>query len=192
MSCSICSQQLLLKFDSVRYNLMSIPFEPKTRSFGRPRLEVDASAENKSISVPRVSPDGRYILYTKGDYGQFHIWHKSSDLWVKDLQTGESYPLAAANSDDADSYHNWASGGRWIVFTSRRDDGLFTRTYFAYFDRDGKAHKAFMLPNTDPTETYDRVLSYNVPEFTVEPIRQSVKTLSRYISEPVVQAKYAE
>ena len=116
------SQALLLhlKYDSIRYNLMSISFDPATRSFGKPVLEVDAVSENKSISVPRVSPDGRFVLYTKGDYGQFHIWHKSSDLWVKDLQTDSCYALQEANSPDVDSFHSWSSNGRWFVFSSRR------------------------------------------------------------------------
>ncbi len=186
------SDSIAICYDQIYYDIVRMSFDPATREFGAPETVYDAQSQELSALLPRISPDGRYLLFSLGEYGTFHIWHRGSDLWVQDLATGESYPLAEANSDDADSYHNWASGGRWIVFTSRRDDGLFTRTYFAYFDRDGQAHKAFMLPQSNPTETYDRVLSYNVPEFTVEPIRQSVKTLSHYISEPVVQAKYAE
>ena len=186
------SDSIAICFDKIYYDIVRMSYDPETKAFGAPETVYDAQSQELSAQVPRISPDGRYLLFSLGEYGTFHIWHRGSDLWVQDLATGASYPLAEANSDDADSYHNWASGGRWIVFTSRRDDGLFTRTYFTYFDRDGKAHKSFMLPNTDPAETYDRVLSYNVPEFTVEPIRQSVKTLSHYISQPALQATYAE
>ena len=125
-------------YNTVRYNLMSITFDPQTRTFGQPQLEYDCAALGKSAAVPRVSPDGRYVLFTLADYGQFHIWHKTSDLYVKDLQTGEVRALDATNSKAVDSYHSWSSNGRWMVFSSRRDDGSYTRPYIAYFDRAGQ------------------------------------------------------
>ena len=180
---TLTTQQLLLKFDSIRYNLMSIPFEPKTRSFGRPKLEINAAAEEKSISVPRVSPDGRYILYTKGDYGQFHIWHKSSDLWVKDLQTDSCYALTEANSPDVESFHSWSSNGRWFVFSSRRMDGNYTRPFIAYFDKQGRAHKAFVIPQEDPEWNILLLKSYNVPELSRDAVRISMQDLHQCIYE---------
>ena len=153
-------------YNTVRYNLMSITFDPQTRTFGQPQLEYDCAALGKSAAVPRVSPDGRYVLFTLADYGQFHIWHKTSDLYVKDLQTGEVRALDATNSKAVDSYHSWSSNGRWMVFSSRRDDGSYTRPYIAYFDREGKGHKAFLLPQRDPEQNLLLTKSYNVPELT--------------------------
>ena len=180
---STVTQQLLLKFDSLRYNLVSIPFDPATRSFGKPKMEIDAVAENKSISVPRVSPDGRYILFTKGDYGQFHIWHKSSDLWVKDLQTDSLYALTEANSPDVDSFHSWSSNSRWFVFSSRRMDGNYTRPFIAYFDKQGKAHKAFVIPQEDPEWNILLLKSYNVPELSRDAVRITPQELRECIYE---------
>ena len=180
---TLITQQLLIKFNDVRYNLMSIPFDPKTRSFGLPQMEVDAVAEGKSISVPRVSPDGRYLLYTKGDYGQFHIWHKSSDLWVKDLQSGENYPLTEANSPDVDSFHSWSSNSRWFVFSSRRMDENYTRIFIAYFDKDGKAHKPFVIPQEDPEWNILLLKSYNVPEMSRDAVSISPQALRQCIYE---------
>ena len=178
---SMLSRQILAAYDSLRYNLMSISFDPSTRSFGKPQLVVDAQSEKKSISVPRVSPDGRYILYTKGDYGQFHIWHTSSDLWVKDLQTDSCYALSAANSPDVDSFHSWSSNGRWFVFSSRRMDGNYTRPFIAYFDAQGRAHKPFVLPQEDPEWNILLLKSYNVPELTRDAVRISEKDLRHCI-----------
>ena len=180
---SLASQQLLVKFDSIRYNLMSISFDPATRSFGKPRMEICASDEDKSISVPRVSPDGRYILYTKGDYGQFHIWHKSSDLWVKDLQADSCYALSEANSPDVDSFHSWSSNGRWFVFSSRRMDGNYTRSFIAYFDKQGRAHKPFVLPQEDPEWNILLLKSYNVPELSRNAVGITEHDLHRCIYE---------
>ena len=180
---SLVSQHLILKYDSIRYNLMSIPFDPKTNSFGSPRIEINAAEEEKSISVPRVSPDGRYVLYTKGDYGQFHIWHKSSDLWVMDIEKDTCYALAASNSPDVDSFHSWSSNGRWFVFSSRRMDGNYTRPYIAYFDKQGRAHKAFVLPQEDPEWNILLLKSYNVPELSKDAVLISPKELHQCIYE---------
>ncbi len=155
----------------VRYNVMSMTFDEATGQFGEPQLEVDCVSQHKSAAVPRISPDGRYLLFTVADYGQFHIWHKTADLYVKDLQTGAVYPLTEANSKDVDSYHTWSSNGRWIVFSSRRDDGSFTRPYIAYFDKQGRAHKAFLLPQENPLQNIQLNKSYNVPELTKDAVR---------------------
>ena len=128
---------IVSRYDSLLYDIYSMSFDPETRVFGEPQLEVDASSQGMSCSVPRVSPDGRYLLYTYGQYGQFHIWHKSADLWVKELSPESAEdpgsmavlrPLSQANSSDADSYHSWSSNGRWrwssgtskISFSTRR------------------------------------------------------------------------
>lgn len=186
------SDSIAICFDHILYDIVKMEFNPDTRRFGEPQTVFDAKSMNLSALLPRISPDSRYLLFSLGEYGTFHIWHRGSDLWVKDLQTGESYPLEEANSEDADSYHNWSSNGRWITFTTRRDDGLFTRTYFCYFDRDGKAHKAFMMPQGTLPKDRDKVYSYNIPEFSIEPIRQSVKEISRMVEQNAVQAEYAE
>ena len=177
---SVHSDALLSRYDSIRYNLMSIPFDEQTRTFGEPVVEVKCDSAS-SITLPRVSPDGRYVLFTMGDFGQFHIWHKSSDLYVKDLQTGAVRPLSAANSADVDSYHTWSSNGRWIVFSSRRDDGSYTRPYIAYFDKDGRDHKAFLLPQEDPEHNLYLMKSYNVPELTRDAVRTTPEALREVI-----------
>lgn len=175
------SDVILREYDKVRYNLMSISFDEKTRTWGQPQLEMDCVRDSLSVSVPRVSPDGRYVLFTLGSYGQFHIWHSSSDLYVKDVQTQEIRPLTEANSPDVDSYHTWSSNGRWIVFSSRRDDGCYTRPYIAYFDREGRAHKAFVLPQEDPEYNLLRLKSYNVPELTRDAVSTTPEALREVI-----------
>ena len=180
-------------YDSIRYDLWSIPFDADTRTFGTPQLEVACAVQGKSASVPRVSPDGRYLLYTLADYGQFHIWHKSADLYCLPLNSTAAtlpasndtlrapYPLAEANSPDVDSYHSWSSNGRWIVFSSRRDDGNYTRPYIAYFDKNGQAHRAFLLPQRDPEYNLLLLKSFNVPELTRNPVQVSRETLNHTV-----------
>ena len=171
----------LRKYDRLHYNIMSLPFDSSSCSFGEPVIEVDCSARGQSASVPRISPDGRFLLFTQGNYGQFHIWHKSADLYVKNLENDSIYPLDEANSKDADSYHSWSSNGRWIVFSSRRDDGSYTRLYITYFDKEGQAHKAFLLPQQSPEQNMTLLKSYNVPELTTDKINIMPDTFKKII-----------
>ena len=159
------------KLDSIRYNLCRVDFNPETGSFGDSIVTViDAVALGKSVSFPRPSYDGRYLCYTLSDYGQFSIWHHEADMYMLDLKTGESTAMDKANSDDTESFHNWSTNSRWMVFSSRRDDGLFTRPYFCHVDENGVVGKAFMLPQRNPRRFYrDRFLSFNVPDFIVRP-----------------------
>ena len=155
-----------------RYSLMKVSFDPETGTIGQDvEVVIDAAAAGGSICFPRPSYDGRYLMYTLCSYGTFPIWHHESDLWLLDLQTGETRPLDEVNSPDTDSYHNWSSNSRWFVFSSRRDDGLFTRLYIAHIDENGVAGKPFMLPQRDPKAFYqDLFRSYNVPEFVTGPV----------------------
>lgn len=173
------------QLDSIRYNLFRIDFDPTTGRFGdRIETVVDAVAQQKSISFPRPSYDGRFLCYTLSNYGQFSIWHHEADLWLLDLSTGESCPMTAANSGDTESFHNWSTNSRWLVLSSRRDDGLFTRPYFCHVDAKGKVSKAFMLPQRNPRSFYrDRFLSFNVPDFIISPTRFDGHQASRIINE---------
>lgn len=168
------------EYESVKYSLCRIDFDPETKQFG---TSVDtlfnARLENKSASFPRVSPNGKYLLYTKGEYGAFLIWHKEADLFIYNMETGEHYPLTLANSGDAESYHSWSSNSRWIVFSSRRIDGLYTRPFIAYINDGGEAEKAFVVPQKE-VDFYDRLMkSYNVPEFVTGKVNVSGYQIAR-------------
>ncbi|MBR5835923.1 MAG: PD40 domain-containing protein [Bacteroidales bacterium] len=155
------------KFRGAKYSLCRVDFNPEDCSFG---TQVDtlynARIEDRSVSFPRISPDGRFLVFALSNYGNFSIWHKDSDLYSVDLTTGEVSPMTALNSDDVESYHSWSSNSRWLVFSSRRDDGLYTKPYFSYIDREGNAHKPFLLPQKSPRRYYDsQMYAYNIPEF---------------------------
>ncbi len=177
-------------YQRLKYNIYCRKFDSKTMRFGDRQMVFDAAAIGKSAAFPRVSPDGRYLLFSLGDYGQFHVWHKSGDLWAIDLTTQKAYPLTQANSPSTESYHSWSSNGRWILYTSRRDDGNYTRLYMAYFDRQGHAHKPFVLPQSSPDYYQNLFKSYNTPEFLVRPVKVSINELTRGISHDARKAQY--
>ena len=160
------------EYQKVKYSLCRINFDPETKQFG---TSVDtlfnARLENRSAAFPRVSPNGKYLLYAKGDYGGFFIWHKEADLFIYNMETDKHYPLTMANSNDVESYHSWSSNSRWIVYASRRIDGLYSRPFIAYINDKGEAEKAFLVPQKK-AEFYDHLMkSYNVPEFVTGKVR---------------------
>ena len=162
--------QIIERYKDIKYSIYRKTFDPKTKTFGEKEMVYDAAGEGKSATIPRISPDGRYLLFGLGEFGCFHIWHPDADLYLTDLTTMETRPLSEANSDQAESYHVWSSNGRWIMFATRRDDGNYSRLYISYFDKNGKAHKPFEVPQKDPDFYKYFLKSYNVPEFMVEPV----------------------
>lgn len=188
--CTADSMPIPEAYDSVRYNICSIPFDPGTRNFGESvDTIVDAAAMAKSASFPRVSPDGRHLMFTLSDYGNFSIWHREADLYMADLHTGRIWPLDALNSDETESYHSWSSNGRWVVFASRRLDGLYTRPFIAYIDAEGRASKPVLVPQYDIDHYNIEMKSYNVPEFVKGKVETPPNGLSKATRTEAVRVK---
>lgn len=87
-----------------------------------------------------------------------------------DLTDGSVRAMDEINSPDTESYHSWSSNGRWVIFSSRRTDGNFTRLYIAHIDKDGRGTKPFELPQADPSYHHELMRSYNIPEFMRGPV----------------------
>ena len=86
------------------------------------------------------------------------------------------------NSSWSDSWHCWSSNGRWIAFASKREGGVLARIYFSYFDRNGQAHKPFVMPQEDPSFYESYTLTYNVPELIIEPVQVGPSQVGRAIA----------
>ena len=170
--CSAEPRSMPLDRESVRYDLLRAEFDFATGALGE-RVDTlyDSRTAGGSVSFPRVSPDGRYLMYTRADYGTFPVWHAEADLAVMDLRDGSEVDASALNSDEAESCHAWSSSGRWVVFASRREDGRYTRLYLASVSPDGEFGKPFMLPQRNPDQNAWRLKSYNVPEFVRGEVR---------------------
>ena len=162
--------EIIRRRKEVKYNIYRKSFDAQTKTFGERELVFDAAALDMSATLPRVSPDGRWLVFTMGKYGVFHIWHRDADLWAIDLNTNTPRPLQEINSKDTESYHSWSSNGRWLVFSSRRYDGEYTRPFFAHVDSNGHWSKPFELPCSDPDFHRQFMKCYNVPEFMKGPV----------------------
>ena len=152
------------RLDSLHYSLCRIDFDPVNGQFGNVTDTIISGSMGCSVSHPRVSPDGNRLLYTVSDFGTFPIWHREADIRMLDLKSGETDPLTQANSPMSDTYHTWSSTGRWFVFASKRDDGLYGKPYFAHVSVDGKVSKPFVLPQESPSFYDHNLKSFNVPD----------------------------
>ena len=194
-------------YPKIQYNLYRRSFDLASHRFGEEELVYDAASYDKSVTLPRVSPDGRYLLFAEGQYGCFHIRHNDGDIVcmpidslsiapADSLERPSSLDLSTTATADSlmiparldlsmlnsegrpDSYPSWSSNGHWIMVASRREDGNYCRVYFSYFNN-GKVEKAFMLPQEDPEMHISLLKSYNRPEFMVEPVKISVDEFSQ-------------
>lgn len=178
--CSSVQPKMPQGYRDVRYSIRSIAFDPETFSFGD-RLETvyDAMESGLDATFPRVSPDGRFLLFAETAYGCFAIWHKDADLRMIDLRDGTLHRLDEINGPDADSYHCWSSNGRWIIWASRRLDGLYSRLFIAHIDADGTPSKPFLLPQKDPGLNEMLLKSFNVPELITGPVTFDPEEMAR-------------
>ena len=192
--CSSPAQKVPGGYKDIRYSICSIDFDAENKSFGT-KVDTVYSAwkSGRGATLPRVSPDGRFLLFTETDYGCFGIWHHDSDLHVIDLRTGADISLDGANSDDTESYHCWSSNGRWIIYASRRLDGLYSRLYISHIDEDGFASKAFLLPQKNSRHYSRQLESYNVPEFITGKVGFNMDEMAEVArKDPGINVSFAE
>jgi hypothetical protein len=152
--------------EQTRYSLMRIPYDEKNDSWGSVDTMLSANVTGKSITQPRVSPDGKFIVFCMHPYGPSPYLQPGSDLYIMDIATRHYEPLAV-NSEWSESWHSWSSNSRWLAFTSKRNGGILGRIYLSHIDAGGKAAKPFILPQNDP-RFYDSFIKvYNIPEFAI-------------------------
>ena len=185
--CSADMIDSLAQLKDLRYSLLRIPFDEATGTIGdHPEVVYDGQKEGHSVCHPRISPDGRFLVFTIADYGTFPIWHQEADLAIMKLDkepdnsTNDNTTPSKTNKEEtascqlsdcqilnssySETYHSWSSNSRWLVFASKRDDGLYGKPYYAHVDANGVCSKPFVLPQQHPTY-YDNCLkSFNAPE----------------------------
>ena len=176
------------RFEEVRYDLVRVRYDPVTDTWGERETLLAGDAIGKTLLEARVSPDNRFVLFSAAAFGNFPVYKPSCDLYLMDLETRDFWPLEC-NSDQADSYHAWSSNGRWIVFSSKRRDGVFARPHFAHIDENGRAAKAFVLPQEDPRYYLTSMRTFTAPEFTTGAVRFPDEALARAVVEPSINLK---
>ncbi|MDR1644845.1 MAG: hypothetical protein LBS05_03320 [Tannerellaceae bacterium] len=183
--CTAPARPMPAQYDSLRYDLARLRFDADAARFASAAdTLVRASLTGQSVALARVSPDNRFVVFCLSHFGTFPIWHRENDLYILRLSDGTVRPMTEINSPESDSYHSFSSNGRWLVFSSRRADGAYTRPYISYLDPNGTPSPPFLLPQKNP-EFYDLSFkSFNIPELITGPVDVSPTRFARAVRNP--------
>lgn len=169
--------------DKLHYSIVRVPFDAETGGLGAIDTVYSAYERGGTAMMPRITPDGRYMLFSLGECGAFNLYHTESDLKMMDLQTQEMIPTDILNSPRSESFHAWSSNGKWLMYMTKRFDGRYSRLMLAYWD--GKRfHKPFLLPQKNPEDNTLLMMAYNVPEFIAGPVVVSKEEMANLFQVP--------
>jgi hypothetical protein len=154
----------------IQYDLHRLPFNEGRGGQAEPI--AGASSNGMSNSFPKVSPDGRWIVFVESRNGE--VMRPDGPLYIVRAEGGQARRLNA-NMSPMNSWHSWSPNGRWLVFSSK-SRRPYTKMYLTHIDEEGKDSQAILI---DSATAANRVV--NLPEFVNTPADEMVK-----ISTPAV------
>jgi len=138
----------------IQYDLYRIPFNHGRG--GRPEPIPGASGNGMSNSFPKVSPDGKWIVFVKCRNGQ--LMRPDSELWIVPARGGTARRLRA-NTARMNSWHSFSPNGRWLVFSSKARSP-YTQMYLTHLDEAGNDSPPILIENATAANR-----AVNLPEF---------------------------
>jgi tetratricopeptide (TPR) repeat protein len=138
----------------IQYDLYRIPFN--NGRGGTPEPIVGASENGMSNNFPKVSPDGKWIVFVQCRNGQ--LMRPDSLLYIVPLAGGEARRLRA-NTSLMNSWHSFSPNGRWLVFSSKARSP-YTQMYLTHLDEEGNSSPAILIENSTAANR-----AVNIPEF---------------------------
>src|SRR5208337_920157 len=143
----------------IQYDLYRIPFNDGQG--GTPERIEGASQNGMSNNFPKVSPDGRWIVFVQNHTGL--LMRPDSKLYIVPFEGGTARPLSS-NTPRMNSWHSFSPNGRWLVFSSK-GRSLFTQMYLTHIDSDGHDSPAILIENATAANR-----GVNIPEFVNIPM----------------------
>jgi tetratricopeptide (TPR) repeat protein len=142
----------------IRYDLYRIPF--REGQDGKPEPIAGASRNGMSNSFPKVSPDGRWIVFVQARNGQ--LMRPDSALFIVPAVGGEARRMRC-NTASMNSWHSFSPNGRWLVFSSKARSP-YTQMYLTHLDESGNDTPAILIENATAANR-----AVNIPEFVNVP-----------------------
>lgn len=138
----------------IQYSLYRMPFNEGRG--GEPTPIAGAADNGMSNSFPKITPDGRWVIFVKAHSGQ--LMRPDSQLYIVPSGGGEAR-LMKCNTRLMNSWHSISPNGRWMVFSSKARSP-YTQLYLTHLDRDGNDSPPILIENTQASNR-----AANIPEF---------------------------
>ena len=138
----------------IQYDLYRIPFNGGKG--GQAERILGASQNGMSNAFPKVSPDGRWIIFVECRNGE--LMRPDGQLYIVPV-TGGQARLLRANTPLMNSWHSFSPNGRWLVFSSK-SRGPYTKMFLTHLDEEGNSSPAILI---DDATAANRAV--NIPEF---------------------------
>ena len=137
-----------------KFDLYRVPFN--SGRGGTPKPIEGASNNGMSNFFPKISPDGRWLVFTQSH--SFMLLQPDSKLYIMPAEGGEPR-LMNANTNRMNSWHSWSPNGKWLVFSSKVFSP-YTQLFLTHIDEEGNDTPPVLLR----TFTSDDRAA-NIPEF---------------------------
>ncbi|MGA9587221.1 MAG: tetratricopeptide repeat protein [Terracidiphilus sp.] len=138
----------------IQYDLYKIPFNDGKG--GTPERIVGASENGMSNNFPKVSPDGKWIIFVQCKNGL--LMRPDSKLYIVPFEGGKARPLES-NLPLMNSWHTFNPNGHWLAFSSK-SPSLYTHLYLTHIDDQGHASPPVVVENATAANR-----AVNIPEF---------------------------
>ena len=138
----------------IQYDLYRIPFNQGKGGHAEP--VVGASANGMSNNFPKVSPDGRWIVFVQNRNGL--LMRPDSKLYIVPFAGGKAR-LMKCNTSLMNSWHTFSPNGRWLAFSSKARSP-YTQLMLTHIDANGNDTPAILVDNTTAANR-----AVNIPEF---------------------------
>ena len=142
----------------MRYDLYRVPFN---EGRGGEAVPIQgASGNGMSNSFPKISPDGRWIVFVQARNGQ--LMRPDGQLYVVPVEGGVARRMRC-NTPLMNSWHSFSPNGRWMVFSSK-SRSPYTRMFLTHIDEQGTDTPAVLIENCTAANR-----AVNIPEFVNVP-----------------------
>jgi Flp pilus assembly protein TadD len=138
----------------IQYELYRMPFNEGKG--GQPERIAGASANGMSNNFPKISPDGRWIVFVQCRNGQ--LMRPDSRLYIVPFEGGEAR-LMKCNTSLMNSWHTFSPNGRWMAFSSK-SRSPYTQMYLTHLDANGNDSPPILIDNATAANR-----AVNLPEF---------------------------
>ena len=142
----------------IQYSLYRVPFNDGRG--GKPEPILGASNNGMSNSFPKISPDGRWIVFVKCRNGQ--LMRPDSELYIVPVKGGVARRMIC-NTSRMNSWHSFSPNGRWLVFSSK-SRSPYTQMFLTHIDANGMDSPPIYIENSTAANR-----AVNIPEFVNVP-----------------------